>query len=180
MASSAKPATALSLQAIIVPHAGYIYSGPSRLSLRPSGCGEDTLRRVVCLGRCIGCLCAAGTAGVDAFETAIGRDSAGSVCNRLHHRFAPGVVNSAAMRWSTLGGALPFLHRCSTISSWCLWRSVMPAPKRWRKCWTGCGAGRDPDCNQFRPVTFLPYRGRAISRSANRSKYTRPAWSLIA
>jgi AmmeMemoRadiSam system protein B len=127
-------------KALIVPHAGYVYSGPIAATAYARIAGARArIRRVVLLGP-VHRVPVRGLAlpGAEAFDTPLGRiplDTA--ACARL--RTLPQVVESpAAHRLEhSLEVHLPFLQRL-------LDEFTLVPPRRWRRCSICCGAGTRP------------------------------------
>jgi len=102
-------------KALVVPHAGYVYSGPVAASAYVTlDAGREIISRVVLLGPAHHvALAGAGVSGADAFETPLGLvpvDDAGrSLVARL-----PGVTidDEAHAEEHSLEVQLPFLQRC--------------------------------------------------------------------
>lgn len=114
MLDAAKPATrAVAPKAIIVPHAGYIYSGPVAASAYARlAAVRDTIRRVVLLGP-VHRVAVRGLAlpGVDAFETPLGEIALDQSAIASIAGLPQVVVSSAAHAMEhSLEVQLPFLQ----------------------------------------------------------------------
>ena len=133
-------------KALIVPHAGYIYSGPiaaSAYAQLDTGPRQNQARGAAGPG--------APRAGARPRPAGRGQASQhrSASCRWIRRH---GCRSPACRRWWNSAAAhalehslevqLPFLQRCWTISTWCRWRWATPRRRKWPKCWNACGAGR--------------------------------------
>lgn len=109
------PADALVPRAVIVPHAGYIYSGPTAaVAYARIAAGRDTVKRVVLVGPTHRVpVLGVALPGVDAFDTPLGRlPVAEAWAEERLDEVPPACVFEETHRWEhSLEVQLPFLQR---------------------------------------------------------------------
>ena len=135
-------------KALVVPHAGYIYSGGvAARAYDELAAARGSVRRVVLLGPTHRVRCAARVPGAQAFATPLGqvridRDAIASV------RDLPQVVVSDAarmrssIRWKC---SCHSCRKCSAISRW----------RRSPSAWPACGSGPGARAPVGRPETLI-------------------------
>ena len=130
---------------LITPHAGYEYCGAvaaHAYALLGRRRGRR-ISRVVLLGPAHR-VAVRGLAApqAEAFETPLG-EVALDVAALASLDELPQVVRNdrAHEREHSLEVQLPFLQTLlAQLHAWCRWSSATPAPRRWRRCSSGCGA----------------------------------------
>lgn len=120
-------------KAIIVPHAGYIYSGPVAASAYAQVMsGRDTIRRVVLLGPSHRIpFHGLATSSAGGFTTPLGVVTVDQSAARLLAALSQVQVLDQAHAWEhSLEVQLPFCNWRWETSRWCLWWWAKPAPRK--------------------------------------------------